>query len=453
MKNGPNDLCVYVDQKTADVARDVIKHQTTDDAFYICDLRDIEFKAKMWSQELPRVTPYFAVKACTDPVVLWTLNSLGLNYDCSNKVEMNMVFDMGVSPDRIVYANTVKCTSHMRFALEHGVSLVTFDSEEELEKMKNKNVRLLMRMAANEYGSQQNMNKKYGTHYHEARRLLELAMFMGLDVVGLSFHVGCAYKHPEIFARTISECKTVFELAEELGYKMTILDIGGGFPGGARKLKRFQEVCASIRSALDTHFPESSGIEIIGEPGQFFVTSAYTLATKVVGKRRRDVVIDGVPCRHEHVYLNESKYNCIPRDLYQYLDIQYRPIQPPYDRPADVLTTLWGATCNPIDLILERTLMFDVKVDEWLLMDNMGAYSLVLACGFNGFSLPPVKYIASPARAAAIEKIFRTWPMRPGYGHFMLLLRQPQQHVKDLLREDFSVEPCRTNGVLKTLQG
>ncbi|XP_064458438.1 ornithine decarboxylase-like isoform X2 [Ornithodoros turicata] len=450
MKNGPNDLCVYVDQKVADVAKDVIEHQAMDDAFYICDLRDIEYKARMWSQELPRVTPYFAVKACTDAVVLWTLNSLGFNYDCSNKVEMNMVFDMGVSPDRIVYANTVKCSSHLRFALEHGVNLITFDSVEELEKFKNKDVRLLMRMAANEYGSMQNMNKKYGTQFDDARKLLELAKFMGLEVVGLSFHVGCAYKHPQIWANTIAECRAVFDIAEGIGFTMTILDIGGGFPGGVRKMKRFQEVCFTIRTELERHFPESSGVEIIGEPGQFFVTSAYTLATKVVGKRRRDVVVDGVSVRHEHVYINESKYNCIPRDLYQYLDITYRPIKPPYDRPADVLTTIWGATCNPNDFILENTRLFEVDVDEWLLMDNMGAYSLVLACGFNGFSLPPVKYIASPARAAALEKVFRTWPMRPGYGHFVPLMRQ--QPVKECLREDYSEESCRTNGALKSLQ-
>lgn len=52
-----------------------------------------------------------------------------------------MVLDMGVTPDRVVYANTVKCTSHLRFAEKHGVTLMTFDSEEELSKINDKNAR------------------------------------------------------------------------------------------------------------------------------------------------------------------------------------------------------------------------------------------------------------------------------------------------------------------------
>lgn len=51
------------------------------------------------------------------------------------------MLDMGVAPDRIVYANTVKCTSHLDFAEKHDVTLMTFDSVEELIKIKDKRAR------------------------------------------------------------------------------------------------------------------------------------------------------------------------------------------------------------------------------------------------------------------------------------------------------------------------
>ena len=45
------------------------------------------------------------------------------------------------------------------------------------------------------------------------------------------------------------------------------------------------QICDVLRPALDTYFPESSGVRIISEPGRFFVASAFTLAVNVIAKR------------------------------------------------------------------------------------------------------------------------------------------------------------------------
>ncbi|KAH9361551.1 hypothetical protein HPB48_001347 [Haemaphysalis longicornis] len=344
----------------------------------------------------------------------------------SSQAEMTSVFNLGVSADRIVYANTVKCTSHLRFAEECGVTLITFDSVEELHKIKDPNARLLLRIAANEYGVQQSMNAKYGVLYDNATSVLSAARNMKMNVVGVSFHVGCAFKHPEIFTLTIEDARAVFDLGIKMGFAMTVLDIGGGFPGGVRKREYFHKVCETIRTAIDKNFPPSCGVEIIGEPGQFFVTSAYTLVTKVVGKKTQELVIDGSPCKHENIYINESKYNCIPRDLYPFMDVRYRPLDPPYDRPREVLTTLWGATCNPMDCVLSKERFFHVSVGEWLLMDNMGAYTLVLASGFNGFPLPEVHYISSACIAPQVRRSLDAMVVRAGYGHLQPAVKWPR---------------------------
>ncbi|CAN7992977.1 unnamed protein product, partial [Ixodes hexagonus] len=265
--------------------------QETDEAFYVCDLRELEHKVKLWHRELPRVTPFFAIKVCNDPVILHVLNSLGVNFDCSNKIELKTVLDMGVTADRIVYASTVKSTSHLKYASEHGITLMTFDSAEELAKMDDKNARLLLRIAGSEFGSRLTMNAKFGAHPHEVENLLKKALKLGRNVVGVAFHVGCVYQHPDIFAQTIKHAKEVFDMGAEMGFRMNVLDIGGGFPGGLRKKDMFAK--ATIRSAIDTHFPPPSGVTIIAEPGQFLVTSAYALVVRVVGKREREINIDG----------------------------------------------------------------------------------------------------------------------------------------------------------------
>lgn len=46
--------------------------------------------------------------------------------------------------------------------------------------------RLLLRIAANEFGVQQSMNAKYGIPFHDARNVLSAARDMELNVVGVS---------------------------------------------------------------------------------------------------------------------------------------------------------------------------------------------------------------------------------------------------------------------------
>ncbi|XP_077553595.1 ornithine decarboxylase-like [Haemaphysalis longicornis] len=398
-----------------DAAREISGKQVSDDAFFVCDVRDIIRKNEIWRQCLPRVTPFYAVKSCPDPVVLAILKSLGVNFDCSNKNEIRALLNMGVEPSRIIYAHTVKSTSHMRFAENHGVELVTFDAIEELYKMKGKDFKLLLRIMSDEEEESISFNRKFGCLLSEARQILETARDLGCNVVGVSFHVGEAYKSPEIYTRSIERAKAVFDIAVEVGKPMTVLDIGGGFPGGVRSMEIYHKVCDCVRRATDLYFPASSGVQIIAEPGQFYVSSAYVLAVRVMGKRSRQVLVDGVPHPHQDVFLNETNQNCICRQLYHCLDIQVWPLEEPLERPRDVLTSLWGGTCNPLDSIEVEKLFFNVRVDEWLLMDNAGAYSLSFACGFNGMGFPPVHYIAPTSAISTIREVIESSPLHSGY--------------------------------------
>ncbi|XP_075535197.1 uncharacterized protein LOC142570738 [Dermacentor variabilis] len=286
--------CVYTHGSTHDVARDILARKHAEhDAFFICDLRDIAKKVHLWRQQLPRIAPFYAIKACRDPVVVGLLNRLGVNFDCSNKGEISAVLNMEASPDRIVYANTVKSIPDLEFARKHGVRLMTFDCAEELAKITDRRDRLLLRMEADEEGVEHSFNTKFGCTFSEVETVLQEARNRECNVVGVAFHVGCAYKDPDIFARTIKRVKAVFDMAAAMGIHMTVLDIGGGFPGGLRNRDKFLKVCHSIRRATDLYFPESSGVQIIAEPGQFFVTSGYSLVVQVLGKRSRKVVVDG----------------------------------------------------------------------------------------------------------------------------------------------------------------
>ena len=50
---------------------------------------------------------------------------------------MERVLRLGVSPTRIIYANTIKQPSMLKYAVKHNIQLMTFDSEAELMKIKS----------------------------------------------------------------------------------------------------------------------------------------------------------------------------------------------------------------------------------------------------------------------------------------------------------------------------
>lgn len=46
---------------------------------------------------------------------------------------------------------------------------------------------------------------------------------------------------------------------------------------------------------------------------------------------------------------------------------------------------IWGPTCDSIDKVTENYWIPELHVGDWLLIDNMGAYSVSLCTDFNGF--------------------------------------------------------------------
>ena len=83
-----------------------------------------------------------------------------------------------------------------------------------------------------------------------------------------------------MFDDAVGRAKTVFEMGRDKGYAFNFLDIGGGF-----EAEYFLPMAKTLREALDRHFPVEMGVRIIGEPGRFMVSSAFTLATNIIARR------------------------------------------------------------------------------------------------------------------------------------------------------------------------
>ncbi|XP_060790662.1 ornithine decarboxylase-like [Neoarius graeffei] len=399
-----------------DIVEQKINESTSDDkdAFFVADLGDVLKKHLRWARSLPRVTPFYAVKCNDSRAVVKTLATLRAGFDCASKAEIQLVQSLGVEPSRIIYANPCKQVSQIKYAFAHGVQVMTFDSEVELMKVarSHDNAKLVLRIATDDTKAVCRLSVKFGATLKNSRLLLERAKELGLDIIGVSFHVGSGCNDPESFSQAIADARCVFDMGAELGYNMTLLDIGGGFPGSDDCKLKFEEITAVINPALDKYFPADCGVRIIAEPGRFYAASAYTLAVNIIAKKvnmieesSSDDEDDGTSDRTIMYYVNDGVYgsfNCIFFDHAHVFPIVHKKPKPDeHMYPCSI----WGPTCDGLDRIVELCTLPDLQIGDWLLFENMGAYTVAASSTFNGFQKPDIHYVMSRSAWQCMQQI------------------------------------------------
>ena len=104
---------------------------------------------------------------------------------------MEATKDVPGTPD-IIYANPCKSRLGLLEAVCKGVRMVTFDNEMEIGKCAaiSKSIQLVLRIITDDRGSQCRLSSKFGAPRNKWRPLLAAAKEYGLQVIGVSFHVG-----------------------------------------------------------------------------------------------------------------------------------------------------------------------------------------------------------------------------------------------------------------------
>lgn len=403
--------------------REYIEKSGADNAFFHVNLSEIVRQYARWTKELPRVTPHYAVKCNNDSRILATLADLGCNFDCASAGEIDSLLSIGVGPERIVYANPCKAPSQLEYARAHDVKFTVFDSEDELYKIQKllPDARLLLRIRPDDSRSVCKFGMKFGADVAtELEPLLTTARELGLNVEGVSFHVGSGCYAAEAFGDAVALGKEAFGMAADLGWDFSVLDIGGGFPGaqplldapspssaGVTQLQdddynsddfirqggapSFEAIAAVTRVALDEHFPEGCGVELLAEPGRYFVNTSHTLATCVIGQKTD--TYSETAAGSKQYYIDDGIYgsfNCLMYD--------HAEVTPHVLKKADgsggspEICSVWGPTCDGLDCVKRDALLPPLQAGDWLWWENMGAYTAAAASSFNGFAPPPALY-------------------------------------------------------------
>lgn len=400
------------DTSPLDFARFLVKDPTfcnQEEPFYVMDLSRVLTQHQIWMQHLPRIQPYYAVKCNDHKPLIRILSTLGLNFDCASKGEIEAVLDLGIDASRIIYANPCKTAGYIRHARSRDVRAMTFDNEHELYKIHNlyPEAELILRIAVSDPTAVCPLNLKFGCEPIEAApALLKLASVIGANVVGVSFHVGSGCRDPSAFSLGIQHARRLFDLGSRLGFYMQVLDLGGGFPGYKTCLA-FETIADVINRALDEHFPADSPVKVIAEPGRFYAAACFTLCCTVVAKTKvsaeritkQDMDRDQTGFMY---YINDGVYgsfNCI---LYDHVTPIAMPLITTGNEEPLYETAVWGPTCDSLDLVQPRIQFPEMFEGDWVVFENMGAYTCAAGSEFNGFPRPTFCYVMAECDSAII---------------------------------------------------
>lgn len=429
-------------------------------AFYIINLGDIIRQLQLWREMFPFIEPRYAVKCNPNRVICQLLGLLGVGFDVASKNEINLVKEYVGDISKVIYANPYKEPSSIQYARQMDVDTATFDSESELLKMKlyHPGCRLLIRLKVDDRGSVCKFSDKFGVDMTEVYDLLSYAKHMRLRVDGICFHVGSGCKNPAQYYSALKMARDVFQIAEELGLQFNIIDIGGGFPGlqDDASLELIRGIQENVRRGLIDFFakdfqipgldyqrPEDMSddelprLELIAEPGRFFVQSSHTLLVNIIGKKVKYVApgsmtscpatscsspepVDSVTAsttnteiasaynpddsirktggvskeNREKVYnyyLNDGIYGSFNCLVFDHAKAEVLPYN---ERDgARYKSVIFGPTCDSVDKISANVELPELEIGEWCFVKNFGAYTVAAASDFNGFTKLKAFYV------------------------------------------------------------
>ncbi|MCL2648003.1 MAG: type III PLP-dependent enzyme [Phycisphaerales bacterium] len=360
---------------------------------FVVDHAELRKNFKQFKKYLPRVQPYYAMKANPAPAIVRTLYKAGASFDVASMPEFLIVHEniKNLSAkqrqdfiwDKIIYAHPIKAIKTLK-ELDQYKPLVTYDNAEEIGKIKKyaPNAGLALRLKVPNTGAMVELSSKFGAEPGEAVELMLKAKNAGLGVEGISFHVGSQTTNFQNYVQAIQLSSSIFKESESRGLKLKLLDIGGGFPAPYDDgVKPFKELAAVLNSELDRLFPKE--VEILAEPGRYMVATAATLVASVIGKAIRDgklcyYIDDGVYHTYSGIIFDHCKYN-----VHTFKKGRGGATQ---------ICSVFGPTCDALDTIsLSAELPENLQLGDLVYTPNIGAYSQASSTYFNGF--PPAKVV------------------------------------------------------------
>jgi len=341
----------------------------------IIDCERVRTQYRELRKALPRVDLHYALKPLPHAAVVQTIIEEGGWLDLATTGEVQLVQRLGVDANRCIHTHPIKRDQDIRNAISFGVKTFVADNPDEVRKFARyaDKAELLLRVSFRSPGAVCDLSRKFGCDPEGLLDLARLAAEIGVDVRGLSFHVGSQTPDSGKHVEAIEACGKLIAAArkEKLG-TLSTLDIGGGFPiDYMQPVSDIARFCGPIRAAL-RKVPRN--LRIIAEPGRFIAGPSAIGVASVMGRAQRE--------GHWWYYLDDGLYGSYSGQLYDHARYPVETLREGAERLPSVLA---GPTCDSIDVIAENLMLPKLEAGDLIVGRAMGAYTWASASDFNFF--------------------------------------------------------------------
>jgi len=357
---------------------------------YLYSASTIKERLRVFDEAFRNVphTICYSVKANSNLAVLRMLARAGCGFDVVSGGELQRVLAVNRRASKsTVFSGVGKTAAEIELAIRSGILLFNVESEGELaavsraaSKLKR---RALIALRVNpDVDAQTHPYISTGLHQHkfgipiaEARRLYtEAAHMPGVEVRGVSVHIGSQITNPAPFGQAMQR---VAELVGELrtdGHDISYVDAGGGL-GIAYENAEASEFPEQVRRYADAVLTplQQLRVHLLLEPGRSLTAPAGALITRVLYVKRNDgkrfVVVDAAMNDLLRPALYSAFHEIVP------VQVSGRHSVETYD--------VVGPICETGDFFArDRTLPDPAEGDLLAILDT-GAYGMSLSSNYN----------------------------------------------------------------------
>ena len=331
---------------------------------------------------------HYAVKANPAPEIIARLVALGSGFDAASRAEIELCLGQGADPSQVSFGNTVKKPADIAYAYAAGIRLFAADAEEELEKIADNapGAQVYIRLIVEFSEADWPLTRKFGCARSNLLALFHRAVELGLEPVGLSFHVGSQTRRASMWAGILDEVAESWGALQAEGFAPRLLNIGGGFPAFyGEEVDGPEAYGREVRRLIADRFGAIA--HVMAEPGRGLVAEAGAIAAEVLLVSRK-----ATTDLHRWVFLDIGKFSGLAETMDEAIRYQFLT-----ERDGDVMgpCILAGPSCDSADVLYEKRPVFlpqSLRAGDRVIIRNCGAYTSTYASiGFNGF--PPLDVV------------------------------------------------------------
>ncbi|HXZ81115.1 MAG TPA: diaminopimelate decarboxylase [Terriglobales bacterium] len=329
----------------------------------------------------------YSVKANSNLSILKLLAGLGSGFDVVSGGELERV--LRVAPraaEQVVFSGVGKTAQEMDQALNAGILLFNVESEGEMTLLAqraahlHKTARVALRVnpdvfaETHPYISTGLQKHKFGVPISAARKLyLEMARLRGLEVAGVSVHIGSQIVSPDPFRAAIERVARLVRALKSDGHQIRYVDAGGGLgisyheSSAADFPVRLRTYARAITEPL-----AALGVKVLLEPGRAVVGPAGVLLTRVLYRKRngskRFLVVDAAMNDLIRPSLYGAHHEIVP--------------VAPSSQPSHKFDVV-GPICETGDFFARDRRLPGASEGELLAILDAGAYGMSISSNYN----------------------------------------------------------------------